>query len=97
MRERVRGYLNEAGPTVEETLSIGSSDEIVVLHNDEEVYRTGRVLTGEALAGSGPPSRLLADYFEAGLRHFVEPEDQAEVMARVLALGKTVQEPLIAR
>jgi hypothetical protein len=81
VRERVRGYLNEEGPTAEETLSIASKDDIVVLHNDEEVYRTGRVLMGEALQGDVPPSRLLSDYFEAGLR-FVEPGDLVEVAGR---------------
>jgi hypothetical protein len=72
VRERVRGYLNEMGPTVEETLSIGSGGDIVVLHHDEEVYRTGRVLMNDALQGTAKPSRLLSDYFEAG-RRFVEP------------------------
>ncbi len=96
VRERVRGYLNEMGPTVEDTLSIESKDDILVLHNDEEVYRTGRVLMGEVLQqGVRRPSRLLADYFEAGLR-FVEAAELAEVSGRMLALGKVDQEPLSA-
>jgi hypothetical protein len=97
VQERVRGYLNEMGPTAEETLSIASKDEIVVLHNDEEVYRTGRVVMGDALAGSRSPSSLQSDYFEAGQRYFVEPEEQADVGARILALEQTGQEPLLAR
>ena len=30
-------------------VSIESGDDIVVLHNDDEVYRTGRVVMGDAL------------------------------------------------
>ncbi len=96
VRERVRGYLNEIGPSVEETLSIASGEEIVVLHSDDEVYRTGRALMREALRGRRGPSRLLADYLEAGLR-FVESPERVDVGGRVLALGKAGQEPLSAR
>ena len=96
VRARVRGFLNEMGPTVEDTLSIGSDDDLVVLHNDDEVYRTGCVLMDEALQGALRPSRLLADYMEAG-RRLLEPAEQAEVSARILSLGKGDQEPLIAR
>lgn len=96
VRERVWRFLNEMGPTVEDTLSIASSDDLVVLHNDDEVYRTGRALMGDALQGALSPSRLLADYLAAGLL-LVEPGEQAEVSARILSLGKTDQEPLIAR
>ncbi len=95
-RERVRGYLNERGPTVEETLTIESCEKIVVLHHNDEVLRTGRVLMGDALQGAVRPSRLLADYIEAGMR-FVAPAEQANVSARILSLGKTDQEPLNAR
>jgi hypothetical protein len=95
-RERVRCYLNEMGPTVEETLSIESGDDIVVLHNDDEVYRTGRVLMSDALQGAPRPSRLLADYFEAGLL-LVDPAERAEVSDHILPKGKGDQEPLIAR
>ncbi|MFT3769330.1 MAG: AAA family ATPase [Minicystis sp.] len=94
VRERVRRYLNEMGPTVEETLSIASNDEIVVLHNDDEVYRTGRALMGDVLGGARPPSRLLSDYFDAGLR-FVEPMDRAAVGVRIASLGKADLDPLI--
>jgi hypothetical protein len=96
VRERVRQYLNEAGPTAEETLSIASGEEIVVLHNDDEVYRTGRALMGDALQGVRRPSRLLSDYFEAGLR-FVALGEQAAVVTRILAVGRPDQEPLDAR
>ena len=90
VRERVRSYLNEMGPTVEDTLSIASGDDIVVLHNDDEVYRTGRALMGEVLQGVRGPSRLLADYFDVGLR-FVEMGELAEVSGRVLALAQGVR------
>jgi hypothetical protein len=105
VRERVRGYLNEMGPTVEDTLSIESGDDIVVLHHDDEVLRTGRVVMGDALQGAMRPSRMLSDYFEAGLR-FVELAERAEVSARILPMIKvdeelelvrTNQEPLMAR
>ena len=96
VRERVRAYLNEMGPTTEETLSIESGGDIIVLHNDDEVYRTGRVLMGDVMRGTARPSRLLADYFDAGLR-FVEPEELAEVSERILPLSKSGQEPLWAR
>jgi hypothetical protein len=96
VRERVRRFLNEMGPTVEETLSIESSEDLVVLHNDDEVYRTGRALMGDALQGAPGPSRLLSDYFAAGLR-FLEPAEQVEVGARILSLQKGPQEPLSAR
>lgn len=95
-RERVRRFLNELGPTIEETLSIESGDDLVVLHNDEEVYRTGRALMGDALKGAARPSRLLSDCYEAGLR-LVPPGEQAEVAARILPPAKGVQEPLSAR
>ena len=95
-RGRVRGYLNEMGPTVEDTLSIESDDDLVVLHNDDEVYRTGCALMGDALQGALRPSRLLADYIVAG-RRLLEPAEQADVSARILSLGKGDQEPLIAR
>jgi hypothetical protein len=95
VRERVQRYLNEPGPTAEETLSIASDDEIIVLHNDDEVYRTGRALMGEAaLQGRRGTSRLLADYFEAGLR-FVEPGERAEVGARIASIEKTHQNPFV--
>jgi len=96
VRTRVRGFLNEMGPTVEDTLSIQSDDDLVVLHNDDEVYRTGCTLMGDALQGALRPSRLLADYIEAG-RRLLEPAEQAEVSARILSVGKADQEPLIAR
>jgi hypothetical protein len=96
VRERVRCYLNEMGPTVKETLSIQSGDDLVVLHNDDEVYRTGRTLMGDALQGPLQASRLLSDYFAAGLR-LVDPVEQAEVGARILSLQKGAQEPLSAR
>lgn len=96
VRERVRRFLNEMGPTVEDTLSIESGEDLVVLHNDDEVYRTGRALMGDALQDALQPSRLLSDYFAAGLR-FVEPAEQAEVGARILSLQKVAQEPLSAR
>jgi CobQ/CobB/MinD/ParA nucleotide binding domain len=95
-RERVRSYLNEMGPTVEDTLAIASRDDIVVLHNNDDVYRTGRVLMGDALQGSLRPSRLLSDYFEAGLR-LLDPAERAEVSAHILPQVNTGQEPLIAR
>jgi hypothetical protein len=87
VRERVRAYLDEMGPTVEETLSVESGDDIVVLHNDDAVCCSGRVLMGDALQGSPRPSQLLSDYFAAGLR-LVDPAERAEVSARILALGK---------
>jgi hypothetical protein len=96
MRERVRRFLNQMGPTVEDTLAIESDDDLVTLHNDDEVYRTGRALMGDALRGSLSPSRLLADYIVAG-RRLLEPAEQAEVSARILSVGKADQEPLIAR
>jgi hypothetical protein len=96
VRARVRGFLNAMGPTVEDTLSIESDDDLVVLHNDDEVYRTGRALMGDALQGTLSPSRLLADYIEAGLL-LVEPAEQADVLNRVWSRGKADQEPLIAR
>ena len=96
VRARVRGFLNEMGPTVEDTLSIQSDDDLVVLHNDDEVYRTGCTLMGDALQGTRRPSRLLSDYFAAGMG-FVEPAEQLNVSARILALEKADQEPLIAR
>jgi len=96
VRERVRRYLNEMGPSVEETLGIASGEEIVVLHDDDDVYPTGRALMGGALRGEQGASRLLADYFEAGMR-LVEPAEQADVAARILAVGKAGQEPLNAR
>lgn len=96
VRARVRGFLNEMGPTVEDTLSIESDDELVVLHNDDEVYRTGCVLMDDALQGALRPSRLLADYMEAG-RLLLEPAEQADVSDRILSAGKADQEPLIAR
>src|SRR5262249_5207326 len=83
VRERVRGFLNEMGPTIEETLSIQSGDDIIVLHSDEGVYRTGRALMGDALGGAPQqPSRLLADYFTAGMR-LVEHAEQAAVWQRI--------------
>ena len=96
VRARVRGFLNAIGPTVEDTLAIGSDDDLVVLHNDDEVYRTGRALMGDAFQGALGPSRLLADYIAAGLS-LVEPTAQADVLVRILSLGKADQEPLIAR
>ncbi len=96
VRERVRGFLNEMGPTVEDTLSIKPGDDFVVLHNDDEVYRTGRTLMGDVLQGTLPSSRLLADYFDAGLL-LVEPAEHAAVWARILSLGKGVQGPLLDR
>ena len=96
VRARVRDFLNGMGPTVEDTLSIESDDDLVTLHNDDEVYRTGRALMGDALQGTLSPSRLLADYIEAG-RRLLEPAEQAEVSARILSVGKADQEPLIAR
>lgn len=96
VRARVRGFLNEMGPTVAETLSIQSDEDLVVLHNDDGVYRTGSVLMDDALHGPPGPSRLLADYIEAG-RRLLEPAEQVAVSARVLSAGKADQEPLIAR
>jgi hypothetical protein len=95
-RERVRAYLNEMGPSVEDTLSVGSREDVLVLHNDDGVYKTGKALMGDVLKGGRPASRLLADYFAAGMRYFVEPGEQAEVWARVLPQGMG-QELLMAR
>jgi hypothetical protein len=107
-REKVRSYLNAMGPTVEETLSMESSDDIMVLHNDDEVYRTGRVLMGDAMRGAARSSPLLSDYFDAGIRFFVESSEQAAVSARIASLGVAdqgqsikapfkIQDPLRAR
>lgn len=96
VRERVRRFLNELGPTVEETLSIESGDDIVVLHNDEEVYRTGRALMGDALQGEAKSSPLLADYFQAGLR-LVPSAEQADVVLRLPLPSGSIQELLSAR
>lgn len=95
-RERVREYLNAMGPSVEETLSIEAGEDIVVLHNDDDVYRTGLVLMGDALEGAVRPSRLLSDYFTAGLG-LVDPAEHADVWGRIFAVGKGGQEPLSAR
>ena len=88
--------MNEVGPMVEETLSVPSGDDIVVLHNDDEVYRTGRALMGDALRGAVEPSRLLADYYAAGLG-LLPPQEQADVMARIRPPSRGIHESLSAR
>lgn len=95
VRERVRAFLNKAGPTADDTLSIASNDDLLVLHNDDEVYRTGRALMGELLRGKAHPARLLSDYVAAGMR-LVPEEKQAETGGRVLAMMGDRQEPLSA-
>ena len=98
VRARVRGFLNEMGPTSAETLSIEADADLVVLHNDDEVYRTGCVLMGDALQGAPPPQprRLLSDYFAAGMG-LVDPAEHADIGMRILPPRKADQAPLIAK
>jgi hypothetical protein len=85
IREKLRVFLNEAGPSPEETLSITSPNDIVLLHNDDNVYRTGRILLEDLLrGGKDHASRLVADYYDVGIgRGFLESEDAVQVMTRL--------------
>lgn len=81
LREHVKKRLEEGG------VSISSADDILVLHNDDDVYRSGRVLLKDLIRGGQEhPSRLVADYYEVGLEGgFLGPKEKLRAIARLVA------------
>lgn len=77
--------LTEPAQSPDGTLVIASDDDVVLLHNDDDVYRTGHVSLQELVRGGKEhPSRLVRDYYEVGIgRGFLEPDDALRVRNRV--------------
>jgi hypothetical protein len=84
LRETVQRRLNDTASGSEDALAIDAAD-VLLLHNDDNVYRTGRVLLDDLLrGGKDHSSRLVADYYDVGIgRGFLDTEDILRVMARL--------------